>query len=75
MYQWFPNAGAWWTHDQFGSPIVPPVWEGPKQEEDRSIANIQRCYRFLRSVPYQSSEDLARLEELERIAIAEAVLG
>jgi hypothetical protein len=77
MYQWYNwrNTGAWWTRDQFGRPISPPVWEGPDQVEDRSVENIQLCYRFLRGVPYQGPEDRARLDELERIAIAEAVLG
>lgn len=66
--RWFPNTGAWWT----GRPWEKPVWYGPKQVEDRSPENIQACYRFLRSVPYQSAEDLARLQELEHISIAEA---
>lgn len=70
MRWWFTSTGFWWTDNRGKS-----HWEGPKQEEDRSIANIQRCYRFLRSVPYQGPEDLARLEELERISIAEALLG
>lgn len=70
MYRWFPNTGFWWTDNRGKA-----HWEGPEQVEDRSVANIQCCYRFLRSVPYQSSEDLARLDELECIAIAEAALG
>jgi hypothetical protein len=75
-YRWFPDTGRWVTHDIYGRQIWPkPVWEGPKQVEDRSSKNIRACYRFLRAVPYQSSEDLARLEEQERISVAEAIVA
>jgi hypothetical protein len=39
--------------------------------EDKSEANIRQCYRFLRSLPYQSADDIQRLVDLELIAITE----
>jgi hypothetical protein len=71
MYRWFPNTGGWWYDRERRR----SYWEGPDQVEDRSSENIRRCYKFLRAVPYQSSEDLARLEEQERISVAEAIVA
>lgn len=62
--KWWPPSGGWSGKH----------WYGPAQEEDRSPENIRACYRFLRSVPYQSAEDLARLAELENIAVTEALM-
>lgn len=46
-------------------------WQGRSQVEDRSEENIRRCYRWLRSLPYQNNEDRERLCELELIAVTE----
>lgn len=46
-------------------------WYGLEQRENKSPENIRRCYAYLRSIPYQSEEDLARLRQLEATAVAE----
>jgi hypothetical protein len=63
-FWWMTPSGAWsGTH-----------WYGPKQLEDKSPENIQRCYQWLRGQPYLSAEDQERLQELEHIAVTEAVI-
>jgi hypothetical protein len=69
MRQWFPSTGGWWIDNRGKA-----HWEGREQVEDRSLENVSACYRFLRSVPYQTREDLDRLAELEQVALAEAAL-
>lgn len=64
--RYFRPTGAWWEDRR------KYYWEGPEQREDRSPENIQACYAFLRSVPYQSIADRDRLTRLETIAVAEA---
>lgn len=63
---WLPT-GAW--EGPYGR--HPARWQGREQVEDKSEANIRQCYRFLRSLPYQSVDDRARLDLLELIAITE----
>lgn len=61
---WYPPTGAW--HGK--------RWYGPDQHENKSPDNIRRAYAYLRSVPYQSAEDRERLNRLEVISIAEAMI-
>jgi hypothetical protein len=61
---WWISSGAWSGKH----------WYGPNQVEDRSGANVRACYRYLRSCPYQSTEDLERLQYEEHVAVAEALM-
>lgn len=49
-------------------------WHGRDQIEDKSPENISRCYRWLRSLPYASNEDLRRLSLLEDEAVKDALV-
>jgi hypothetical protein len=49
-------------------------WHGRNQVEDRSPENVRACYQWLRSLPYQSAEDLARLRELEDERVMQALV-
>lgn len=61
---WYPPTGMW----------SGKRWYGAEQRENKSPENVRRAYAYLRSVPYQSTEDRARLAELEVIAVAEATI-
>jgi len=66
MPVWWPPTGAWWLSKR-GS-----RWEGPEQVEDKSRANVARCYDYLLKLPYQSTEDRERLVELRFIQMLKA---
>ena len=62
MYEAWVPTGAWSGRH----------WYGNEQVEDRSRANVARCYNFLLSRPYLSAEDRERLELLKFVQVMKA---